>query len=136
MPAPNDLNDRIAKAKGWTYHEWYEEAGLPETRSEIPLHTHWRNPSYQIAPRPDFTGALRGVAGMLRELNEHEHKDRITSYSLYWSLPEHKWFVMEKAHLTDVTYNIWWSPKDRPGDCVGEAWMSVFGKEPADAGEA
>ena len=117
MTVPNGINDRIALARGWTFHEWYEEGGVPGSRREAPLHTHWRNPSRQIAMRPDFVGTLEGVAGMLKELG-----------------PEWDW------GWTGIEYDCsrglncgpdeyFCSPEDRPGDCVGEAWLSIFEKE-------
>lgn len=134
----SEINDRIAKVKGWRLSEWYEDSGVPGTRSKTPLHTHWYNPAkeLEIAGPPDFTSTLSGVAGMLRELH---------GWMWYWirlddarpGSPMHKRimeygigaFVCRRGLQVDFFL----SPLERPGDCVGEAYMSVFGKEAVNA---
>ncbi len=88
---------------------------------------------------PDFTNTLEGVAGMMWELNEHQKTNPLPFLANYrWSW---KWVPEESAYLCKKAdgggsweYPLCYSPKDRPGDCVGDAYMSVFGKE-ADDGD-
>ena len=118
----SDLNDRIAIAKGWT---WQDDKWFP-----------WHNATGGLATLPDYVGTLEGVAGMLRELNE-----RAKANDQYW------WWGVNVRRLVDAPRNAFicvrhgiaehtlflvpwfWSPDDRPGDCVGAAYMFVFGKE-------
>jgi len=136
MPAPNDRNSRIALAKGWTFHEWYEEAGRPETRSETPLHTHWRNPSYEIAEPRDYVGTLKGVAGLMRELQAT--RKPMSQWAWYWNDKKQRFVMRHAAWLRRFPFRrqihaIFYSPKDRPGNCVGQAWLSMFEEEAANA---
>jgi len=141
MPAANDLNDHIAEAKGWT---WSEERlsfvkGYDGAFSTAPrFNTNWRNPEGKPALRPDFTGTLEGVSGMLRELNAR------AGYRQYWvwgvntkgliDAPRDAYYCARHGTASHNMYlESFWSPPDCPGDCVGEAYMSVLGKEAADA---
>jgi len=119
MPAPNDLNSRIALAKGWAWDEellkalWFGYLGRPLPKF-TPL-THWHNPEGKPAVRPDFVGTLRGVSGMLRELgNEWQYGACILGFACFRGL-----------HAGPDEF--FTSPDDCPGHCVGEAWMSVHG---------
>lgn len=129
MPAPNTLNARIAIAKGWTWQDckWFA----------------WHDSKGRLGEPPDFVGTLAGLAGLMRELNEHAKKDR-----QYW------WWSQNAYHLVDaprdaficVRHGLYadahflvpwfWSPDDRPGDCVGKAWLSEIGEETDDASRA
>lgn len=125
MPARNDLNDRIAIAKGWRWKKL-----LATVRGYEALGTHWRNPKGRPALRPDFTGTLEGVAGMLWELGNWEWLP--TTKERAWYLPRRdeiteNWICM--PHQRDRPMFI--SGLDRPGDCVGDAYLSM--KEAADA---
>ena len=116
MPAPTDLsiNDRIALAKGWTYYE-YEERDVARS---------WFDPKGASRSRLDWTGTLEGVSGMLRELHE---AGRRCSWS--YNIHTHKYICIEDTEFFDDDV-IAESPEDHPGDCVGDAWLSV--KEAAD----
>lgn len=125
MPASNDTNDCIAKAMGWTWDDelvkalWFGYLGRPLPKF-TPL-THWRNPEGKPAVRPDFIGTLGGVAGMLRILGPE--------WSWGWDGTQ---YVCRQDEEDAWPAKEFFSPSDCPGDCVGEAYMSVFGKEAAD----
>ncbi|GAI14619.1 unnamed protein product [marine sediment metagenome] len=104
MPA-SDVNDRIAKAKGWTY--------IVTGNQLIGIFIFWRNPEGKPAHRPNFTGTLEGVAGMMRELQDWNLKPCGQGW-LYWrTVPEETHFV----------------PENNLGICVGEVWISQHEKE-------
>ena len=130
MAAPSDRNARIALAKGW---EWTEETTLiwGNFGEMQAMRSHWHDPTGKPAMCPDYVGTLAGVAGLLRELNERE--DVIKSYSLYWSQPERRWVLIEEEALLGNQTAFFWSPEDRPGDCVADAWLSEHGKGMIDA---
>lgn len=123
----SDLNDRIARAKGYTHEgrlNWH------------PVVRAWFRPdgTYQ-GKVPDFTGTLEGVAGMLRELNEKAYPNTWAwTYEARWpgeTLSECYAMTLIEPWGHGTTDFV--SPVDRPGDCVGDAYMSVFGKEETDA---
>lgn len=142
MTEANDLNRRIAKAKGW---KWSNKRlsfvkGYNGALSTAPrCNTNWLNPEGKPAIRPDFTGTLEGVSGMLRELQEKQYrKERALPHPpdvrLHWSwryLPQEKVYRCTLKNQGCGRYILFESPEDRPGDCVGKAYMSVFGKEEA-----
>lgn len=133
MPAPTDLNSRIALAKGWT---WDDEVLYFLTKAPVPFHirsmeeypgdyntTHWVNPKREPAMRPDFVGTLEGMSGMLWELGEE------------WTLhpdPPNRWLLWRDEFVYGIVQTFD-SPREKLGDCVGDAYMSVFGKEAIDA---
>jgi len=135
MTAPNDLNDRIAKAKGWT---WIAREPVIETgwgrldlRQLSPDVGEWRDPRGQVDFRPDFTGTLKGLAGLMQELQSR--RKPMSQWAWYWNERKQR-FVMRYAWFRRRLFRrqihaTFYSPKDRPGDCVGEAWLSVFEKE-------
>ena len=130
MPAPNDRNARIALANGWTVKSRpaLDLRGQPVIWKHVSAYKDaWYTPDGQYhgdMPR-DFVGTLEGVAWMLQKLN--------TNTDDVW-----RWWYNKR-------YQEWWctwawqiplayrSPDDRPGDCVGDAYLSVFGKEATDA---
>jgi hypothetical protein len=59
-----DLNDRIAKAKGWSYEEVEYHIGKPFVSK------WWHNPEGKPAIRSDFIGTLEGLAALIRDLND------------------------------------------------------------------
>jgi len=117
----SDINDRIAKVKGW---EWSEKKLVVTNRHGIGCwFTHWRNPQGEPAnaPPPDFTGTLEGMAGLMREIMEE-------GQHLVWT-PQVDGYMCADADWPRLL--CWFSGLDRPGDCVGEAYLSV--KEAGDA---
>ena len=144
MPAPTDRNDRIALAKEWKWVEfpsliapYHSVDGLTSFRSSVP--THWYNPEAEPAMRPDFVGTLEGVSGMLRELNEHA---KAHGQHWVWSYDDDAWpnhdydrcYYCAKQGLSihkSQPLPVFLSPDDRPGNCVGDAYLSAFGKEAA-----
>lgn len=72
MPAPTDLNSRIALKKRWAWEEgllkalWFGYLGRPLPK--YARFTHWRNPEGKPARRPDYVGTLEGLAGLMREI--------------------------------------------------------------------
>lgn len=134
MPAPTDLNSRIALAKAWAWADVGMYAGGYRPGGEG--FTHWRNPEGTPAIRPRFTGTLEGIAGMMRELNETELVEVTTYYdwSLRWSSTFQIWdFYGEDEINGERRVQFQSSKQQGPGVAIGEAWMSVFGKEAADA---
>ena len=133
------INDRIAIAKGWTYGE--ELRISSRKMGYVP--THWCNPEGKPAMRPDFTGTLEGATGMLRELQEAQHRKkkalrRRPDVYLHWSwryVPQEKVYDCDLRNQSGYRHRVFESPVDRPGHCVGEAYMSVFGKEADDDGK-
>ena len=108
----SDLNDRIAKAKGWK----------PRPADYPYRPALWEKPDGAVTvSRPDFTGTLEGATGMLRELGPDWD----------WNWDGTKWVCSRGLNCGPDEY--FWSSIDHPGDCLGEAWMSVFGKELANA---
>ena len=122
----SDLNDRIAKAKGWRWSEvpsliapYQSVDGLTTFRSSVP--THWYNPKAEPAFRPDFANTVEGVTGMLRELGP----------KWVWGWDGIGMVCQRGAH---PNLREWFtSSVSRPADCVGSAWLSVFGKEAVSA---
>ena len=99
---PDDINDRIALAKGW---KWRPKAQMYVSP----------NGSLYADAVPNYVGTLEGVSGMLRELGPKwvwgwDGIDMICYREPNPSLGE--WFT------SSVTC---------PGDCVGEAYMSIKG---------
>ncbi|GAI91192.1 unnamed protein product, partial [marine sediment metagenome] len=124
------LNDRIAKAKGWTRSE--KRVPFTNLRYDpeiwcVHKYTHWHNPKGKPAPRPDFTGTLEGVAGMLRGLCNRERE--IGSTKRWYITHTPNGYTCQRA----VGVEVWESyTSEQFGLCVGEAWLSVFGEEAAD----
>ncbi|GAG21120.1 unnamed protein product [marine sediment metagenome] len=108
----SDINDCIAKAKGWTLYIATGEWAGP---SRI-----WADPDGFPGMHPDFTGTLEGVAGMMREMGQ--------AWGLHFIEDIDKWCYYDHVGPGGLFY----SDVDRPGDCVGEAWLSVLGKEAGD----
>ena len=117
----SDVNDRIAKAKGW---EWRPKAQMYVSP----------NGSLYADAAPNYVGTLEGVAGMLRELNEGEEAP------VYWTwgycpleetVPMSPCYIVTQ-HCGDVYCTVQaHSDPTHPGDCVGEAYLSM--KEANDA---
>ena len=129
-----DLNDNIAIAKGWAYEDVEYHIGGPF------IDRQWINPEGEPAMRPDFTGTIEGVAGMMRELNKPRSIwDKTHRWSFYWDRLAKEFVCEEKIYVPEAgpafriqTGRSFFSPGDRPGDCEGEAWLSVFGKDEDD----
>lgn len=128
----SDLNTRIALAMGWRVERRpaLDFRGQPIVwRGQECYKEDWYDPDGQYKGHhpPDSVGTLEGATGMLRDLNETV------------SSPEHRWVwgwskelqcyfceLMDGHGGTDVSYD---SAKDKPGDCVGEAYLAehLFG---------
>lgn len=119
----SDLNDRIAKAKGWRYMIHDVQMGIvvssphPELSPEHPGLAIWYDSQNRRSDRLDFTGTVEGLAGMMRELGGH----------WVWGWSGRGFVCSRGENCSSDEY--FCSPPDRPGDCVGEAWLSVFEKE-------
>ena len=121
----SDINDRIAIAEGW---EWRPKAQMYVSP----------NGSLYADAVPDFTGTLEGVAGMMRELR-HWHLSWVTLDATWHMLPVWRervarhgagaWVCKRYRDGIGVADDFFASAFERPGDCVGEARLSVFGKE-------
>jgi len=137
---PTDLNDRIALAKGWT---WSKKRlsfvkGYDGPLSTAPrFNTNWRNPEGKPAKRPDFTGTVQGVDGMMRELNETRAEDvKYYDWSLRWSALFQIWDFYGDDEITEERRVQLQSTKEEgSGIAVGNAYLSVFEKEAADGSE-
>ena len=119
MPAPTDRNARIALAKGWTWHK-HDFFLAPDFGNVPELRTHWLDPDSEPAMLPDYLGTLEGVDMMLWELGPvwsvRRFQNKWMCYHTFGPL------VLAESFLSD-----------KLGDCVGDAWLSVFEKEAADA---
>ena len=123
----SDLNERIALAKGWTWsQETIAMLGLAIPLWPIPR-THWRDSEGHPAIRPDYVGTLEGITGLLREL--YEATDKVLEVLLILFNDG----VQCALDTVSSGERHFWAPWERWGDCVGEAWLSVFGKELANA---
>ena len=136
MSAPQSESGLRPTAKGWTWDETlyiltkptnpFYVRDVAEALGEYET-THWINLDGEPAIRPDYVGTLGGVAWMMRGLNE---AGRRCSWS--YNIHTYKYVCIEDTEFFDDDL-IAESPDDRPGDCVGDAWLSMFGKEAADA---
>ena len=133
MPAPNDRNDRIALAKGWRWQPASVIELNPPGEINFACTDHWIDVEGNIrSDVPDFVGTLEGVSGMLWELGNWEWLP-MTKERAWW-LPQS---IQDQIteHFICLPHQriqpIFISPVDRPGDCVGEAWLSM--KEVVDA---
>lgn len=139
MPAPTDINSQIALRKGWTWDEkpWFRtkpgaiphyDRWLEEDLIEKKM-THWINPERKPAIRPDFVGTLEGVAGLMRELQAR--RKPMSQWAWYWNDKKQRFVMRHAAWLRRFPFRrqvhaIFYSPKDRPAHCVGEAWLAMM----------
>jgi len=145
MPASNDRNARIALANGWrracyrqrTPHPNRCEKELGPWCETCPLNVweEWIDPAGKPTKRPDFVGTLEGVAGMMRELQARRRP--MSQWAWYWNDRkqrfEMRYAAWRRSLFRRQVLAVFHSPSDRPGDCVGDAWLSVFEKKVADA---
>jgi len=124
MSATTDLNSRIALAKGWTWHE--ESFFLAPDFGTLPeLRTHWLVPILdgeryaEPGIPPDYVGTLEGLAGLMREMAE---AGRYCSWG--YDIHTRMYNCIEDTEFFDDELMAE-SPPDRPGDCVGEAYLSM-----------
>lgn len=136
MPTPDDWNARIALCKGWTWTG--KLAPLPE---QCNYYSEWLDPTGRVDFLPHYVDSLAGCAELLWELNERAAK---RGEWWDWSYCTDMWPIRDfntgyrcakktSTVLAPLFLPVFLSPDDRPGDCIGEAWMSVHGKEAADA---
>lgn len=134
-----DINDQIAEAKGWTrvyvrsaICGWVgceKTAGPSCETCELKLKgdqpwlaracigIEWIDPKAETRRRPNFTGTLEGMAGMMRELGPEWE----------WCYNGLVWECYRGLNCGSDEY--FTSPDARPGHCVGEALLSVLRKE-------
>lgn len=138
MSVPDSLNSRIALAKAWTVKR---EPAL-DLRGEVIV---WKGQElykdswydseghYRGHDPPDWVGTLKGVAELMRELNEHEKAKGGWLANFRWGwrwVPEKSAYLCHKADGGGTwEHPLCYSPEDHPFDCIGAAWLSVFGKE-------
>lgn len=133
MPAPTDLNSQIALRKGWTWDEQGESVTYQVGIMWADDIAHWQDPEGRWAMGvPDYVGTLEGVAGMLRELNELRDQSGDRRW-FWWSYSPYLNEYQCGTELFRLFPILARSNKDRPGDCVGDAWLSEHGKEVVDA---
>ncbi|MFH1484684.1 MAG: hypothetical protein ABIH46_01310 [Chloroflexota bacterium] len=139
MPAPTDRNSRIALAKGWTWTETEGDAWVWSDKHQMFLdpssrqdrkQSHWFN-SYGLRETiPNWTGTLEGMAELMRELNEHAK-----AHNQYWAWRPNvdglvSWprdgYYCAKHVLGGDYFKLFWSDEEHPGDCVSDAYLSVF----------
>lgn len=126
MLAPTDRNERIALARRWTWQEQADAAFYVGGHKHG--FTHWRNPDGKPLDVPDYVGTLEGVSEMLRGLNDWERS--IGSIKRWYITHVPNGFTCQRR----IGVEVWESYTSKePGDCVGDAWLSMFGKEAADA---
>lgn len=127
MPVPIDLNARIALAKGWTYQDidlWKQPAAV----------RLWYDPNGKQRGHPDYVGTLEGVAGLMRELQAR--RKPMSQWAWYWNEWKQRFVILHAAWRHRLfgrqVHAVFYSDIDHPGDCVGEAYLSIF-EEAADA---
>lgn len=129
MPAPTDLNSRIALAKGWRWddhHPYFLGTGT---------YPSLVNPEGYGVACPDYVGTVEGVDAMMRELNETRVETAAPYYdwSLRWSAVFQIWDFYGEDEATGERRVQFQSTKEEgSGVAVGKAYMSVFGKEDND----
>ena len=138
MPAPSDRNARIALAKGWTVksNPALDLRGQPIIWKGMPAYKHaWYTPGgkYHGDTSPDYVGTLEGVAGMMRELQARRRP--MSQWAWYWNDRkqrfEMRYAAWRRSLFRRQVLAVFHSPSDRPGDCVGDAYLAM--KEGADA---
>jgi len=67
-------------------------------------------------------GTLEGVTGLMQEMMEE-------GFHPVWT-PQMNGYMCANTDWSQC----WFSDLDHPGDCVGEAWLSMKEEEAADAG--
>ncbi len=140
MPAPDTLNARIALAKGWTVER--ERAldlrGQPIVwKGQEAYKDYWHDSDgqYKGHESPDWVSMPKGVAELMAELNDHAKAD-----NEYWvwgqnarhliNGPRNGYYCAKHGLYDNAMYlKSFCSDKNHPGDCIGDAWLSVFGKE-------
>jgi len=111
----NDLNSRIAIAKGWQ-------------RTPIV----WIDPDGHIAFRPDYVGTLEGVAELMRDLNERAGKNHQSwewGYNGDFTTERTFWYHCQRRDAEYKPLSAFVSRANWPTHCIAEAWLSVFEKE-------
>ena len=113
MPAPNDLNSRIALVKGWTWRPASVIELNPPGEINFACTDHWIDAEGNIhSDVPDFVGTLEGVAWMLRKLGQ--------AWGLHFIEDIGKWCCYDHVGSGGLFY----SDENNPGDCVGIAYLS------------
>lgn len=121
MMIPDTLNARIAIAKGWSFID------IRVLGATVRV---WRDSEgTQQGDLRDWIGALAGVAELMRELMD-------AKAGPYVLVPNADGWLCAPASTWATSWkSCYFSPPDHPGDCVGKAWLSVFGKGATDARE-
>jgi len=139
MPKTNNLNARLALCKGWRYMVHDVQKGIvvcpvhPELPPEHPGLAYWYDPQNRHCPLHDWVGTLEGVARLAIELQDRENA---TSHNwlIRWSTFLQIWDVWKEDENTHERLAEFLSTKEEIfGIAVGDAWLSEFEKEDADA---
>ena len=132
---PSDRNARIALAKGWRRVS-YDDERIKDAQGNF-LYFYWGSSSgIMQAELPDWAGTLQGIAELLRELQENQYRKekalrRIPDILLRWSwryVPQEREYACEFRNQSGYRHTSFTSPVDHPGDCVVDAYLSVFEK--------
>ena len=115
MPTKTDLNERIAKVKGWT-----QDDTLLWVMSDPPHPTEWRDPYGIPEMLFDWVGTLEGVAELLQELYATCHCVAFEPFGC------DKWRCSGTREEVNEAYE-YESDRTRPGDCIAMAWLGIFG---------
>ena len=118
MLVPTSRNARIALAEGWTWHDKCMIELIPPGAVNFVNPAHWKGPDGVLhLVVPDWVGTLAGCAEMMRQLGSNWR----------WAFIEdiRKWVCYDNVG----PFGVFYSPKNRPGDCIGDAYLSVFEKE-------
>ena len=118
MCRPNDVNERIALAKGWI------RLAEPQLASAaIDDFTSFAHPKTgRPAQLPDWVGTLEGVAELLKELSV----GRCSTWCLIpidgagWRCANLRTLSSDRRFM---------APLDQPGECVAKAYLSVHEKK-------
>ena len=117
MPTPNDLlNARIARLKGWSQY------GSPDDVTKC-----WQDEKGTIRDLPNWTGTLDGIKVLMRELQENASPG--THWFWGWYIPTQLFEVGLLAGRTLYTVGEFHSPFEKPGECVGMAYVSMKEKK-------
>jgi len=116
MCKPDDLNERIAKAKGWE-----KIGGLMSLPGQWNYYSEWLNPDGIVTVLPDYIGTLGGIAELLWELGKRCHCVEFEPYYVGYG----GWRCSGTRPDVDEVFE-YESDRTRPGDCIAMAWLGIF----------
>ena len=148
MSVPTDLNSEIALAEGWT---WVEELYIQIKPIATPHYgrwldedlieketTHWLSPDGKPAMCPNYVGTTEGIAMMLQKLHYwHMYWVAVADTWHMLTTPREKvtrhgagaWICKRYRDGIGVADDFFTSPFEKPGHCVGEAYLAKLRKE-------